>query len=58
MCDALVGHRHVVSADTEWKCPAVIGDYPLPRRDEEGTLTYEFGSSLSPLVAAWVLDER
>jgi len=42
--------------DTDGRCPAVIGDY-IARRDERH-LTYEFGSSLSPLVAAWVLDER
>lgn len=33
-------------------CPAVIGDY-IVRRDERH-LTYEYGSFLSALVAAWV----
>lgn len=38
--------------DGSGACPAVIGDY-IVRRDERH-LTYEFGSFLAPLVAAWV----
>lgn len=39
--------------DEAGACPAVIGDY-IVRRDERH-LTYDFGSFLAPLVAAWVI---
>lgn len=41
--------------DENGACPAVIGDY-IVRRDERH-LTYDFGSSLGSLVAAWVLGD-
>ncbi|WP_243226776.1 acyltransferase family protein [Microbacterium sp. CIAB417] len=42
--------------DEDGRCPAVIGDY-IVRRDERH-LTYDFGSSLAPLVSAWVTSRK